>query len=202
MDCLTSLEDIVARCNKTGINCLAIADHGTTDGAKKIQESTSFKIIVAEEILTEFGEIMGMFLTETIPSGLSVEETISRIRKQDGIVCIPHPYDVIRSSALKRHSLMKIIDDVDVIEVFNARNHFPNCNNQAKSLANRFHKLSSAGSDAHIAEEIGNTYVEMPDFITKDDFRSSLSKGVVHGHLSSPLVHLNSTANKIKKYFS
>ncbi|GAG75610.1 unnamed protein product, partial [marine sediment metagenome] len=83
-----------------GINCIAISDHGTTEGALKIQSLAPFKVIVAEEILTPHGEIMGMLLKETIPSGLSVEQTISQIRAQGGLVCIPHPFDTFRQSAL------------------------------------------------------------------------------------------------------
>jgi hypothetical protein len=100
MDCDTPLEKIINRCLEVGINCVAIADHGTAEGALKMQGIAPFSVIVAEEILTPHGEIMGMFLKETIPSGLSIEETISRIRAQDGLVNIPHPFEVIRHSSL------------------------------------------------------------------------------------------------------
>ena len=82
MDSSTSLEAIVSRCLELGINCIAIADHGTVTGALKMQSLAPFTVIVAEEILTPHGEIMGMFLKETIPSDSSVEETISQIRAQ------------------------------------------------------------------------------------------------------------------------
>ena len=202
MDSSNPLDKIITRCNETGINCLAISDHGTIEGAKELKEITSIKIIVAEEILTDCGEIMGMFLNETIPSGLTVEETVIRIKEQGGLICIPHPYDLIRPSALNNNALMRIIDQVDIIEIFNARNHFPNSNEKAKLLAARYNKLSSAGSDAHTIQEIGSTFVEMPDFNTGDNFLESLAQGTVQGHLSSPFVHFNSTANKIKKLFS
>jgi predicted metal-dependent phosphoesterase TrpH len=202
MDCSTSLEEIVGRCNETGINCIAISDHGTTDGAHTLKNMASLKVIIAEEILTPYGEIMGMFLKETIPSGLSVEDAVNQIKKQSGLICIPHPFDIIRPSALKYENLISIIDDVDIIEVFNARNHFPGCNHKAEIFASKFNKLCSAGSDAHTAQEIGNTYVEMPDFNTKDEFIKSLSQGRIHGKLSSPLVHFDSTSSKIKKRFT
>ena len=92
MDCNTPLEKIINRCRETGINCIAVADHGTIEGALKLKDIAPFTVIIAEEILTPHGEIMGMFLQEGIPSGLSVEQTLACIREQDGLVCIPHPF--------------------------------------------------------------------------------------------------------------
>jgi predicted metal-dependent phosphoesterase TrpH len=85
------LERIVVRCLELGINCIAVADHNTIAGALKLREIAPFKIIVAEEILTPAGEIMGLFLNEAVPKGLSPQETISQIRSQGGLVAIPHP---------------------------------------------------------------------------------------------------------------
>ena len=64
MDCQTPLEKIIERCQELGINCIAIADHGTAEGGLELQKIAPFKVIVAEEILTTHGEIMGMFLKE------------------------------------------------------------------------------------------------------------------------------------------
>ncbi len=66
------LNVIIERCQQLGINCIAIADHGTVEGALEMQRIAPFTVIVAEEILTPYGELMGMFLKENIPSGLSV----------------------------------------------------------------------------------------------------------------------------------
>jgi predicted metal-dependent phosphoesterase TrpH len=201
MDCATSLDEIVTRCLKLGIDCLAIADHGTIEGAIKLKEIAPFTVIVAEEVLTPHGEIMGMFLSEGVPSRLSVAETLGRIKAQNGLVCIPHPYDNIRPSSFSNpRELEEIMPFVDIIEVFNARNLFPGSRGRAQRLANKFGKLSSAGSDAHTASEIGNAYVEMPQFSNKDEFLKSLAQGQICGHKSSPLVHLASTRNKFKKH--
>ena len=87
MDCSMSLQQIIDRCLEKGINCIAIADHGTAEGGLKMRELAPFKVIVAEEILTPHGEIMGLFLEETVPSRISAEQAISRIRAQGGLVC-------------------------------------------------------------------------------------------------------------------
>lgn len=200
MDCATSLDEIVARCLKLGIDCLAVADHGTIEGALKLKAIAPFTIIVAEEILTPCGEVMGMFLSREVPSGLPVEETLSRIKEQHGLICIPHPYDNIRPSSFSRtKELEEIMPFVDIIEVFNARSLFPGSRGRSQRLARKFGKVTSAGSDAHTASEIGNAYIEMPEFSNKDEFLKSLAQGQICGHKSSPLVHLASTRNKLRK---
>ena len=199
MDSNTSLEQVIEQCLKTGINCVAIADHGTTEGALKLKEIAPFKVIIAEEILTPAGEIMGLFLNKTIPSEYSVEETIAQIREQGGLISIPHPFDTLRLSAFKYNWLKKIMDDIDIIEALNARNLSPGGNAMAKNLAQRNGKIMAAGSDAHTQAEIGRAYIEMPDFDTKDQFLKSLAQGKIKGHNSSPFVHFASTHTKLMK---
>jgi hypothetical protein len=199
LDCDTPLEKIVSRCLQIRINCVAICDHGTVDGALKIQDIAPFTVIVAEEIMTPYGEIMGMFLEKTIPSGLSVEQTISRIRAQGGLVCIPHPFDTFRRSALRSNIIEEIAEQIDIIEIFNSRTLLPQDSAKTIALASKYGKAKSAGSDAHTLYEIGNAYVEMPEFNGKDDFLQALEKGNIHGHRTSPLVHFASNWTKIKK---
>ena len=196
-----SLEKVISRCLEVGINCIAIADHGTIEGALKMQEIAPFKVIVAEEILTPHGEIMGMFLKETIPSGLSVEQTISRIRAQEGLVCIPHPYDRLRHSALTNRILEELGEQIDVIEVFNARSVFPQASTKARILAEKYGIAKGAGSDAHTPKEIGNAHVEMSEFNGKDDFLESLAAGKIFGRRTNPLIHFGSTWARLKKHF-
>ncbi len=192
MDCNTPLEEIINRCLETGINCIAIADHGTAEGALKMQGLAPFPVIVAEEILTPHGEIIGMFLKETIPSGLSIEQAISRIRAQDALVCIPHPFDTITRVGLGGKILEELVGQIDVLEVFNARSPLLRTSAKARAFAEKHGIAKSAGSDAHTPNEIGNTYVEMPEFNGKGDFLNALAKGKVCGHRASSLVHFAS----------
>ncbi|MFC2065995.1 PHP domain-containing protein [Chloroflexota bacterium] len=200
MDCDTPLEKIIERCQALGINCVAIADHGTAEGALKMQSIAPFTVIVAEEILSHDGEIMGMFLKETIPSGLSVEETLSRIRAQGGLVCVPHPFDTLRGFALGS-KIEDILEHVDVIEVFNARSPFLRSSAKAQEFAQKHGIAQGAGSDAHTHHEIGNVYVEMPEFNGKDDFLQALAQGKIYGHKSNPLRHFNSAWAKLKRRY-
>ncbi len=199
MDCATSLEQIINRCLETGINCLAVADHGTIAGALKLQRIAPFRVIVAEEILSSGGEIIGMFLNEEIPTKLSIEETIAQIKAQEGLVCIPHPCDRLRSSMFKNHVVEQIMPQIDIIEVFNARSLSQSSSLRARRLAEKYNKLASAGSDAHTPAEIGNAYIEMPEFKDKNEFLASLAQGKISGNNSNPIAHFSGTLARLKK---
>ena len=199
MDCDMSLEKIINRCVEIGINCVAIADHGTIEGAVKMREIAPFKVIIAEEILTPHGELMGMFLKEGIPSNLSTEETISRIKAQDGLVCVPHPFDTLRQSALNSNGIEALVGQIDIVEVFNARTLLLRYSSKASVFARKYGIPGSAGSDAHSPPEIGNGYVEMSEFNGKDDFLQALAMGKISGHKTNPFIHFGTTWARIKK---
>jgi len=194
-----SLEQVIARCKKMGINCIAVTDHNTILGAMKLRELAPFTVIVGEEIDTRYGEIIGYFLTEEIPPRLPAEETVRRIKGQGGLVCIPHPFDRLRRSALSYQSLEKLLPDIDIIEVFNSRVLLTRNNLSAQLLARDHGLLASVGSDAHTASEIGDTYVVMPEFNDREEFRVSLAQGVFVCHKASPLVHVWSTLTRLRK---
>lgn len=198
-DCTTSIEAIVKRCLKLGINCIAVADHNTIAGGLEMQKDAPFMVIVGEEIKTPYGEIIGFFLREEIPPDLSPRETVGRIKAQGGLVCIPHPFDRVRRSPLKRRIIDEILPETDIIEVFNSRTTLLRDSARAQAFARSHELLTSAGSDAHTAYEIGHAYVEMPEFSGVDGFRQALAQGVIAGRRSVPWVHLASTLAKWRK---
>ncbi|OGN94641.1 MAG: hypothetical protein A2Z75_09010 [Chloroflexi bacterium RBG_13_50_10] len=199
IDCLTPLEKIVERCLELGINCIAVADHNTVAGALKLREIAPFKVIIAEEILTPAGEIMGLFLSEGISQRLSPQETISKIRSQGGLVAIPHPFGRSLPWNPNRLTSAEVLSQVDIIETFNSRTPFSNSIARAEKLAKEQGKPASAGSDAHTLGEIGRAYVEMPEFDGPADFLTSLAQGKIFGRKSSYLAHVASTWAKIRK---
>jgi predicted metal-dependent phosphoesterase TrpH len=192
------LDDIIRRCQETGINCIAIADHGTAEGALKMQSLAPFPVIVAEEILTPKGEIMGMFLKETIPTNIPVAEAVARIREQDGLINIPHPYDIFTRKGLGEETMLQIIDDIDIIEVFNARTAVPGRSGLSRAFAEKYGKAKCAGSDAHTINEIGKTCIEMPEFTGKEDFLQALAQGTIYRHTASPFVHFGSLKARLR----
>lgn len=197
-DCKTTLEQIIRACRKKQINCIALSDHGAVEGALKLKKIAPFYVIIAEEILTTNGEIMGLFLNELVPSGLSLQESIRLIKDQGGLFCAQHPFDKFRPDALKAEVMEELDGQIDVVEVFNARTPFLRTSQQAKKFASEHNLPACAGSDAHSAFEIGNAYVEMPDFKGKEDFLAALSQGKICGHRTGLGSRIKSIWAKIK----
>ncbi len=198
-DSRSRLEQIIARCNEVEINCIAVTDHNTIAGAVEMRKTAPFKVIVGEEIHTSNGEVIGYFLTQEIPKGLTATETMRRIKEQGGLVAVPHPFDRLRGSAIQRSALEAILPDVDIIEVLNARSILQRYNTMAGQLAQKHRLAASAGSDAHTLGEIGAAYIKMPDFNGKDDFLKALRQGKIMGQVSPRIVHLKSTLAKIRR---
>ena len=200
IDSSMSYDQLIESCLGKGINCAAIADHGTTKGARDLQKIAPFKIIICEEVRTPYGEIMGMFLQEDIPWKVPLEDAIKLIRQQGGLVNIPHPFDRVRPSAFRNLRMLEsIVDLIDIIEVFNSRSLFPGAESRARAFAAKHNKIISYGSDGHSPSEIGFACVEMADFNTKQEFLSSLSAAKLFGKKSSPLIHIISSAARFRK---
>jgi predicted metal-dependent phosphoesterase TrpH len=198
-DCSTTLDQIILTCQKKNINCIALTDHNEVDGALKLKKIAPFYVIVGEEILTTSGEIMGLFLTRKIPRDISIEEAIKRVKDQGGLLCAQHPFDKFRSDALQADVMEKIKDQIDMVEVFNARTPLKKTTDMAREFANLHNFPVTAGSDAHAAFEIGGAYVELPEFNGKEDFLAALAQGKVFGHRASPLTHVTSFWSRIRK---
>ena len=118
-DSILGLFFILMMCKFRKIDCLVITDHNEIDGAIKYKEKLlkyGIDVIVGEEIFTKDGEIIGLFLNKKIEPYLSAEDTVKRIRKQKGLVYIPHPYDEKRyKTVITQEALEKISKDIDFI---------------------------------------------------------------------------------------
>jgi predicted metal-dependent phosphoesterase TrpH len=201
-DSLTSLEEIIAAAQQQDLGALAILDHNTIAGGLELREIAPFSVIVGEEVMTTAGEIAGLFLSREIPRDLSPQETVARIHEQGGLVYVPHPFDSLRRARLEERALMAILEQVDILEVLNARVVRPADNERAQLFAAAHGLPGGAGSDAHTPVEIGRAYVEMAPFVDRDSFLSSLAQGRVCGSESPAHVHLFSTWAKIRKLLS
>ena len=184
-DSNSSLESIIKRCQKLGIGCVAITDHNTIEGALRMKEIAPFPVIIGEEVMSSSGEIIGYFLKQSIPKGLPPSEVVARIKDQGGLVCHPHPFDGFGRYPLKSDDRESLISQIDIIEIFNARSIRNSFSKQARLYAEKNCFLRSAGSDAHSTREVGNAYVEMPEFDGLDEFKIALSKGQIFGRKNS-----------------
>lgn len=167
-----------------GIRVVAITDHNEIIGAIKFRdflEKYNIQVIVGEEVFTESGEIIGLFLHRKIDAGLSVRQTMLEIKEQGGIVYIPHPYDEKRyRTVLPESEINKNIDLIEIIEVHNGRNVDRSFSEKQLSIAEKFpsvHRL--VGSDAHTFFELGRNYNLIEKFNTTEEFYLNL-KNVTH----------------------
>lgn len=197
-DAVTSVTTFARRYERAGIDCVAVSDHNNVDGALAVREIAPFRVIVSEEIKSSEGEIIGLFLQETVRKGLTPEDTVRAIREQGGLVLVPHPFDRMRRSPLREEALLRILPEVDIIEVFNARTILRADDERALRLAEEHGKLMSGSTDAHTPWEIGRAYTELPPFEGPGDFLIALGKGTVVGRRSFIGLHFISTWAKIR----
>ena len=184
-------EEVAARCERVGLSCVAVTDHDTIAGALETRRVAPFRVIVGEEVNTRSGHVVGLFLSEEVPAGLSAIETMQAIKEQGGLVLLPHPFDRFRSGILRRMSPEALLPLVDAVEVFNARTFLPQDNHLARRLADRHGLPATAGSDAHSVHELGRTDLEMPDFDgTPGGFLEALAKATLMTRRASPLHRL------------
>jgi predicted metal-dependent phosphoesterase TrpH len=187
-------EKIVKIAISRGINGIAITDHNTIRGGSKAKkyETDDFKVIVGSEISTERGEIIGLFLEEEVKSK-DVQDVISEIKEQNGIVIIPHPFDELRHSAF--HPAEEDAKFIDCIEGFNSRCVFQKYNEKAVEFGTNHNLTITGGSDAHFANEIGNAGI-----ITEtEDVREALMKNdiKIFGKRSSLVNHVGTKVLKL-----
>ena len=156
------------KCRRAGIDYIAITEHNNIDGAKAFaayckKRGGKLKVILGEEVMTDSGEIIGLYIHENIKPMMTPEETIREIKRQGGIVYVPHPYDEKRyKTVLKETYIEKYKDEIDCIECHNGRNISTRFDEKQKEIAEKHGIPKVIGSDAHTIFEVGRNYMLMP----------------------------------------
>jgi len=198
-----SIENLIDRCIEVGLNCIAVTDHNTIEGALEAQRMAPFMVIIGEEIQSTAGEITGLFLKEEIPKGLSPVDTAKRIKEQGGLVSLPHPFDRFRGEVISPQGLEEVLPYTDIVEVFNSRNNLGADDRKAYEFAQEHGLVASGVSDAHTALELGRTYVEIPEFDgSPEGLKYALARGRIIARRTSPFIHVVTTFTKIRKRIS
>jgi len=158
-------EEIVAIAEKRDLKVIAVTDHNTIAGGLATQKCApkGMEVIVGAEIYTDQGEVIGLWLSKEVRSR-DLREVVSEIHAQGGKVCVPHPFDRLRKSAL-RDAIYQILPEIDFVETFNGRCLLPADNAKAKAFAAEHRIPELQGSDAHFAFEIGNLFPGPKAFI-------------------------------------
>jgi predicted metal-dependent phosphoesterase TrpH len=176
-DCSIEVDDLLDHAEEIGLGAIAVTDHNRFAGAEEAVElarGRKLTVIPGEEIKTDGqGEVIGLFLREEIPRGLSFGETIAAIREQDGLVYLPHPFDRLHAIPDAR-TLHRHLADIDVFEVYNARLLRESFNDEALRFARKYDLTMGAGSDAHVLLGVGTGAVKMRAFHGPEEFLVSL----------------------------
>jgi predicted metal-dependent phosphoesterase TrpH len=166
-----------------GLTHLAVTDHDRIDGALEAQaraaaEAPGLRVLVGQEIRTRSGDLIGLFLTQSVPPGLSTAEAVAAVRAQGGLVGVAHPFDRFRGSVGRGEAgeLEAVAGLVDWIEAWNARLMVGDGNARAAELAKRLGIAGVAVSDAHTTLEVGvAATVAHGDPSTPDGLRALLA---------------------------
>ncbi len=174
-DCATPVEVLLAEARAKGLGAIAVTEHNEISGAlEAAQKAKGIKVIVGEEVKTASqGEVIGLFIKEKIPRGMTLQETIAEIKRQGGLVYVPHPFDRMHSVPDYKH-LLDVLDDIDLIEVFNPRVAIAEFNEEAVRFAAKYRMIAGAGSDAHVPQGLGSVRIRMHDFDGPEQFLESL----------------------------
>ena len=176
-DCSVEPAELIDHAEEIGLGAIAVTDHNVFAGAIETAELARARdliVIAGEEVKTDGqGEVIGLFLDEEIPRGMSFGDTIAAIRDQGGVVYLPHPFDRLHAipdpSTLHRH-----VADIDVLEVYNARLLRETFNDEALRFARKYRLLQGAGSDAHVLQGVGTGGLRMRRFDGPEEFLLSL----------------------------
>ncbi|HUY59037.1 MAG TPA: glycosyltransferase [Solirubrobacteraceae bacterium] len=176
-DCATPVEVLLAEARAKGLGAIAVTEHNEISGAlEAAAKAKGIKVIVGEEVKTASqGEVIGLFIKEKIPRGMTLQETIAEIKRQGGLVYVPHPFDRMHSVPDYKH-LLDVVDDIDLIEVFNPRVAIAEFNEEAVRFAAKYRMVAGAGSDAHVPQGLGSVRIRMRDFDGPEQFLESLRR--------------------------
>lgn len=143
-----NLEQIGKALNTNRLNYIAITDHDTIEYAIAAKKQYGDAIIVGEEISTSDGELIGLYLTEKVKPGMTATETAKAIRRQGGLVYVPHPFEIVRHG-IQLNILEVIASQVDIVETINGRAWHGAKRHEGEIWAAKHAIAPSAASDAH-----------------------------------------------------
>ena len=176
-DCSIEVDELLDHAEAEGLGAIAVTDHNVFGGALEAVEKARGRplvVIPGEEVKTDDqGEVIGLFLKEEIPRGMTFAETVAAIQEQEGVVYLPHPFDRMHAipfpATLHRH-----LHEIDVLEVYNARLLFEGYNDEAVRFARKYGLPAGAGSDAHVLQGVGTGVLRMRAFEGPEEFLLSV----------------------------
>ena len=155
-DCSVTIEEQLNKVLEKKIDVLFVTNHNTLDGYHQILEYQQnhkkyhdIKIYPGEEItIDNKGHVLAYGINKEVKPGMSLEQTLDEIKRQNGVSCAAHPFAV--SNGIREKALL-----CDLIESFNSNNVDIFSNTIANDFSKKNNMFATAGSDSHIASTIG-----------------------------------------------
>ena len=197
-DSILTEQKFIEKAIERGLTHVCITNHNNVEGAIAVRDKVAelgltdkLTVILGEEVSTADGEVVGIFLTKTIPRGLSANETADEIHRQGGLVSIPHPFDPFRGSHIREGPLRNLaeIGKIDMVEIFNCRVTLQRHNAEAAEFANRYGIPGIAASDSHSSFEVAMAFNALDPFETAEELKAALPENEWHASRSSVFIH-------------
>jgi predicted metal-dependent phosphoesterase TrpH len=189
-DCDTALDRIEPHCLKRGLTGIAVTDHDSIEGALRLRDrARTLRVIVAQEVTTRDGDVIGLFLERRVKPRTSALEAMEAIHAQGGLVYLPHPFDKRHARRTGGASLASVIAHVDIVETFNGKAGHDSYNLMAAEFALRHNMVCGGGSDAHSLGAIGSVVneIELPEPVTSAAFLHAMASVRISGTRRSKL---------------
>ena len=177
-DAVSDPSEVVKAAERRGLDVVCVTDHDTLRGARMAERvAGDVEVVVGEEVSTADGEVVGLFINEEIPRGLSAEDTIDRIHSMGGVAVAPHPFSAHCSSLANRLFDLRL----DGVEFFNAFHRDGYTNDLALRLCNGLSVARTGGSDAHAPMMVGDAYTTFPGSSAEDLRKAIMRKETGYG---------------------
>lgn len=182
------------------LDFVAITDHNIISNNLPSQPGLAPKIIMGEEIRTTEGDIIGLYLETSVPAGLSLADAIQKIKQQNGLVYVPHPFEKSRRG-LQIKQLQQFKKEFDIIEAFNARSLSSLYAELSTQFARTNNIAMASSSDAHGVLGVGTAYVKVQEAPTRENLVELLRQGELVCKYASPIAYLYPIINRTKRRF-
>ncbi len=174
-------EQLIRQAGERSLDVVGVTDHNTTKGGtvtKRLAKTMmpGLLVLVGQEIKTNSGEIIVFGVRQTLPKNRPLLETIKSAKGKGGFIVVPHPFDMMRRG-IGRGNLLRIMDNIDAVEVLNSKTIFGRFNRKARQFCDKHGLPMVAGSDAHMRQYIGTCYTEIDSMKKESGIYEAIREG-------------------------
>jgi predicted metal-dependent phosphoesterase TrpH len=168
-DGASTVEQILFRAQRLGLDTIAITDHNEIAGAVAARElarrwQLPVQVVVGEEVTTSEGHVAGLFLKDRIRPLLTAQATVDEIHRQGGLAVAVHPFS-LWLRLFDCGGVGRLVETLqfDAIESANGNVTESWSNAWTRRYNKRVTRLAElGGSDAHTEEAVGQALTVYP----------------------------------------